>query len=265
MGHIKLKPSKHFDIDFHPSELDNEIVPDESKKIAKQYMQSKTLTDDYDIMLMYEDKVIYGFDYLHSGTKKLIVELNPVTVFYSNSVMSFGSLNHYKNLLLANSSNVADIGKPGEKTNFTHSAMYFQLAINCIINLQATLESFANRIIPEDYHYLNKLGNPVKRTVTYKLNTVIPIIKEINFQQRKHRKYNISIDNLIQLRNDIIHLKPTQKTNTAYKLVYRDLLNFDYQKAILSVKTFINFYEPNLIEECACGNDYSFYSSMKPE
>ncbi|HJR99960.1 MAG TPA: hypothetical protein VJ780_03405, partial [Flavobacterium sp.] len=146
-----------------------------------------------------------------------------------------------------------------------HSAMYFQLTINCIINLQATLESFANRIIPEDYLYLNKFGDPVQRTVTYKLNTVIPIIKKIDFQQRKHRKYNICIDKLIQLRNDIIHLKPTQKTNTAYKHVYRDLLNFDYQKAILSVKTFINFYEPNLIEECACGNNYSFYSSMKAE
>lgn len=264
MSHIKLKPSKQFDIDFHPRELDSIQVPEESQKIAKEYLRSKKLTEG-DIMLMFEDKVIYGFDYIHNETKKLVVELNPVTVFYSNSVMSFGALNHYKNVLLANSTNVADINKPGENINFTHSAMYFQLAINCIINLQATLESFANRIIPENYSYLNKFGNPVQRTVTYKLNTVVPTIKKIDFQQRKHRKYNISIDKLIQLRNDIIHLKPTQQTNTAYKRVYRDLLNFDFPKAILSVKTFINFYEPNLIEECTCGNDYYFYSSQKPE
>lgn len=264
MGHIRLKPSKQFDINFHPSELDNIEVPLESQKKVKEYISSKKLSED-DILLMFEDKVIYGFDYLHNGTKKLVVELNPVTVFYSNSIMSFGSLNHYKNVLLSNSTNVTDINKPNERINLTHSAMYFQLAINCIINLQAALESFANRIIPENYNYINKSGNLVNKTVTYKLNTVLPILKEISFMQKKHRKYNISIDKLIQLRNDIIHLKPNEETNTAYKNIYRNLLNFDFPKAIFSVKTFINFYEPGLIEECPCGKDFYFYSAQKSE
>ena len=154
---------------------------------------------------------------------------------------------------------VNEIHTNKEPINFTHSGIYFQLAINCVINLQATLESFANRIIPENYQYLNKTGNNVIPTITYKLNNVLPKIKNIDFQVRKNRKYNICIDTLIKLRNDIIHLKPTGKTNTGYKGVYRDLLNFDFEKTILSVRTFINFYEPNLIEECECGIDFCFY------
>ena len=120
-----------------------------------------------------------------------------------------------------------------------------------------------NRIIPENYHYLDKKGNLVIPTVTFKLYNAVPKLKNNDFQQRKHRKYNSSIYKLIQLRNDIIHLKPSGETNTGYKGVYRDLLNFDYTKAKLAVKTFINFYEPNLIEERSCGNDYYFHPAHK--
>jgi len=267
MAHIRLKPSKQINIDFDPKELDDIPIPAESQKYARDYMKSKKLAedDDFDLLLMFEDKVIFGFDYLHQGEKRLLVELNPVTIFYANSVMSFGSLKHYRKLLFAQSRKVNEIHTNKEPINFTHSGIYFQIAINCVINLQATLESFANRAIPENYQYVNKNGNPVVPTITYKLNNVLPNIKNIDFQIRKNRKYNICIDTLIKLRNDIIHLKPTGETNTGYKGVYRDLLNFDFAKAILSVRTFINFYEPNLIEECECGMDFGFYQSQISE
>lgn len=226
-------------------------------------MKSKKLAedDDFDLLLMFEDKIIFGFDYLHHGEKRLLIEINPVTIFYANSAMSSGSLAHYRNLLFAQSKKVNEIYSDKEPINLTHSGIYFQIAINCVINLQATLESFANRVIPENYQYINKTGNPVIPTITYKLNNVVPKIKNIDFQIRKNRKYNICIDALIKLRNDIIHLKPTGKTNTGYKGVYRDLLNFDFEKALLSVRTYINFYEPNLIEECECEIDFGFYQS----
>lgn len=264
MGHVKLKASKEIKIDFNPKELDNIEVPEESKKIAIDYLTSKKLVDEqqFDILLLYEDKVLFGFDYLHNKVKRLVVEINPVTIFYSNAVMSYGMLNHYKDILLSQSPDMRQIEK-APAMNLTHCGMYFQLAINCIINLQATLESFANRIIPEDYPYLDKNGEPVVRTITYKLYNVLPKVKSMDFHLKKHKKHNISIDKLINLRNHIIHLKPTGETNTGYKGVYRDLMDFDYAKAILSVKTFVNFYEPSLIEECACGKDFYFDSGQK--
>ena len=217
MSHIKLKASTEIEIKFNPSELDDSIVPEESRKIAQKYMSSKTLAEEenFDIMLMYEKKVVFGFDYLDAGKKRMVIEINPVTIFFANSVMSFGMLNNYKQVLLSQSSEVGKLN--GEQTNLAHSGMFFQLAINCIINLQATLESLANRIIPETYPFLDKTGNPVDRNVTYKLYNAIPNVKLIDFQKKSNRKHNIAIDKLIKLRNNIIHLKPKTETNTGYK------------------------------------------------
>ena len=265
MAHIRLKPSKEIKIKFNPKELENIKVPEESKTFVQEYMKSKKLSDDdnLDMMLMFDDRILFGFDYLYGKTKRVIIEINPVTIFYSNSVMSFGMLRHYKDVLLSQATEVSQIGNSEVNVNLSHSAMYFQLAINCVINLQASLESFANRVIPENYPYIDKLGNPVKQTVTYKLYNALPKVKLIDFRKKQNRKYNISIDKLIQLRNDIVHLTPSGQTNTGYKGVYRDLLNFDFSKAILSVRKFVNFYEPDLIEECSCGKDFYFDSGQK--
>lgn len=264
MAHIKLKASTEIKIDFNPKELEDSIIPEESKKILQKYMSSKTLAEnqDFDIMMLFDDKIVYGFDYINAGKKRMIVEINPVTIFFANSVMSFGMLNKYKQILLSQSS---EVGKfDGEPVNLSHSGMFFQLGINCIINLQATLESLANRIIPENYPFLDKTGKPVDRTVTYKLYNVVPKIKQIDFQKKSNRKHNIAIDKLIKLRNNLIHLKPKTETNTGYKGVYRDLLDFDYIKTITAVKTFVNFYEQDLIEECLCGHEF-YFDKYNPE
>jgi len=265
MAHITLKPSKKIKIKIDPKELTDIKIPEDSKTFIREYMTSEKLSDDHDldIMVILEDRITFGFDYMFEKTKRLVIEINPVTVFYSNAIMSSGMLHHYRNSFLSQSQEISQIGKANATVELNHAGFYFQLAINCTINLQAALESFANRIIPENYQYQDKLGNPINPTVAYKLYNALPKVKSIDFQQNKHRKFNAVIDKLIKLRNDIIHLKPTGETNTGYKGVYRDLLNFDFAKAILAVKTFINYYEPALIEECSCGNDYYFYPRQK--
>lgn len=260
MGHIRLKSTREIKINFHPSELDDTIVPGESKKKAKEYLSSKKLTED-DVMLMLEDKVIFGYDYFYKDKKLILPEVNPITIFYSNSVMSFGLLNQYKEMLLSESS---EAGKVGKIINLNHSGSFFQLAVNCIINLQATLECFANKVIPENYLFLDKTGKEIFPTVSHKLYNTIPKIKEVDFKQAKFKKHNKCIDKLIKLRNDIVHLKPIEKTNTGYKGIYRELLDFEYQKATIAVKTFVNFYENNLLEECQCGIDFFFDAIQKP-
>jgi hypothetical protein len=82
MGHTRLKPTREIKIDFHPSELDVSIVPEESKKKAKEYLTSKKLAED-DIMIMFDDKVIYGYDYIYNEKKLILPEVNPVTIFFS--------------------------------------------------------------------------------------------------------------------------------------------------------------------------------------
>lgn len=261
MAHIQLKPSKEQVVNFNPNELNAIDWPSESIEYSKDYLGSRKLAeeDERDIVLLFPDRIVYGFDYLDDSIKRVVVEINPVTIFFSNAVMCSGQLKCYKNLLLSQAPDVNEIGKGGEPFNASHAGMYFQLAINCIINLQAALESFANRIIPNDYSFIGTDGKVQVPNITLKLNNAIPSIKKVKFRQRKHKRFNVQIDSLIKLRNHIIHLKPDGQTNTGYKGVYRDLLNFDYFKAIESVRVFINFYEENLIEECLCGNDFAFF------
>lgn len=253
--HKKLKPTKKHDIDFDPSKLvaDSEI-PEESKKFVKKYQNSKKLSDEFeqDLMIGFEDRFIYGFDYLYQNDKIIIPELNPVMIFYSNAEMSHRKLIEYRKELLENSPTIKNYKKstidPNKFGNF------FRMASNCIINLQSTLESFVNRTIPEDRQFIDKNGEKFDPTIFHKLDKVLPDLKGIKF-----KKHNYQIRKLIELRNEIIHLKPAEElTNTKYKIVYRRMLKFDYTEAILAVGNYVNFYEPNLIEECICGREFYF-------
>lgn len=270
MGHIKLKASKEIKINFNPKDIDYSNVPSDSKKKAEDYIRNpKAFAEhqNYEIMMLLEDRFVMGYEYLFKGKRRVVVEINPVTIFFSNAVMSSGLLEHYKNILISQSPDIKEIDKSDEPINLTHSGMYFQLAINCIINLQAALECFANSIIPEDFPYKDKDGNPVNKTITFKLYNAIPEIRNKDFKSEmlkgRHKKYNKSIDKLIQLRNLVIHLKPSGSSKDDYKRIYRNLLDFEYEKAILSVKKFINFYELGLIEECSCGKNLYFFSGEK--
>lgn len=266
LTHINLKPTRKIDFEFKMSDVMKEIeIPEESKVFAKEYVSSKKLLDDYedkDVFLTFEDKMIYAFDYFHKKEKILIPEINPVTIFYSNAIMSHRKLLEYREELLIKSPRVKNLTG---NVNPNHFGDFFRLASNSIINLQATLESFANRIIPNDYLYIDKFGNPTEKTITYKLYNAIPKIKKLDFSDNRSRtKYNKSIDSIIKLRNDLIHLKPAEKDSN-YRKIYRDLLSFDYSNGLIAVRTFVNFYETRLIEECQCGKEYYYntYSVTK--
>ncbi|MGZ5245371.1 MAG: hypothetical protein ACXWD4_15725 [Bacteroidia bacterium] len=41
-----------------------------------------------------------------------------------------------------------------------------------------------------------------------------------------------------------------------YKTLFTMSLDFKYNKALQAVREFINFYEPNLIEDCDCKNSH---------
>jgi hypothetical protein len=89
--HIKLKPTKRIKTNFNPAEVSKDVeIPLESQKFIKEYRKSHKLSDDYDkeVMILFEDEVIYGFDFLNNKDKLLIPEINPSTIFYANAAMS---------------------------------------------------------------------------------------------------------------------------------------------------------------------------------
>jgi len=205
--------------------------------------------------IMFEDSIIYGFDYLHKKDKIIIPEINPVTIFYSNALMSHRKLIDFRENLYNNSPTLKNQKKPIDTSLF---ANFFQLASNCLINLQSTLESFANRLIPENYPFIDKNGDSFEPSIFHKLDTALPKIKNIRFKS-KYKRDNKRIRDLIELRNDLIHLEPIKEDMMVkYKDFYRRMLKFDYTQAISSVEKYVNFYEPNLIESCSCGKEFYY-------
>ena len=258
-SHIALKPTRRIttDFDIQSATTDTEIRA-ESKNLITDYRHSKKLSDEYekDLMLAFERDLLYGFDYRYKQDKIFIPELNPVTVFFSNATMSIRKLIEFRETLFSESPSTKDFYK---NVDLKLLGNFFQLSSNCLFNLQASLESYANWVIPDEYKTLDRnekeIHNP---SLTHKLFTTLPELKKK--QIKKHnRRGKFIILRIIELRNDIVHLKPIKdKTNTKYKKVYRKLLQFNFEYAIYVVKDYINFFEPNLIEDCTCGNEFYY-------
>ena len=253
MPHIKFKPTMSKTLDFNPQELEGVEVPEESKIIARNYQKSNKLNDG-SILLMFESQVVFGFDYLYQNEKRVVPEINPVTIFFSNAIMSHRLLIEHKKKLIENSPTVKNFQG---KVDTRHFGNFFQLATNMIINLQATIESLANRIIPKEMKFIGKDGEHFDPSLFHKINIVLPEIKGLNFKTQ-YGKYNNFIRQLVELRNEIIHLKPAGEINSAYKEVYRRMINFKYTETVQAVRTFVNFYEENLIEECECQKEFYY-------
>ncbi|CAM4194227.1 hypothetical protein [Zobellia nedashkovskayae] len=258
LTHIKLKPTTKIDLNFDTSEIGKGIEsPKSAIEESKEYLKSNKHSDFYskDLMVVVDQKLIYVFDYFIGKEKILIPEINPSTVFYSNAVMSHRRLVSFKKDLFENSPTVKNFNK---RINLNLFGNFFQLASNCIVNLQAALESFANRQIPDNHPFLDVNGKEFEPSIFHKLDKALPEIKGKKFKS-KFRKYNFLVRRVIELRNEIIHLTPIEETtNTKYKTTYRKLLSFDYAEAIISVEQLINFYEPGLIEKCDCGKEFYY-------
>ena len=263
--HIKLKPTKRVNINFNISKEIRKIdVPEKNKDFADQYLKSKKLLDEYDqdLMIVFENELIYGFDYLHNNQKIIIPEINPVTIFYSNAVMSHYQLISFKEELIKNSINLK--GDSDKRVNPNEFGNFFRLASNCLINLQSSLESFANRLIPKDYPFIDKNEKKFEPTIFHKLDKVLPNLRGKKFKHT-NKKSNSLIRDIIELRNNIVHLKPVEnEPNTKYNVLYRKLLDFNYTEAIIAVEEFVNFYEEGLLEKCPCGREY-YYGIIQRE
>ncbi len=259
MPHVKFKPTRKIDIDFDFSEIDFNSAPEESKINAKKYLKSNELNDGT-ILIFFEKAIVFGFDHLHKNEKIIIPEINPVTIFFSNAIMSHRLLIHCKEKLIKNSPRVKTFSGNVDPKDFGN---FFQIATNIIVNLQATVESLANRLIPKEKEFLDVNGDSFDPSLFHKINIVLPEIKGAKFKS-KFGKQNNFIRQLIELRNEIIHLTPAGDENSAYKEVYRRMINFNYGETILAVRTFVDYYEQGLIEECSCGKEF-FYDVSELE
>ena len=206
MAHIGLKPSLEVKLDFDINEsLKNISHSDNKKKMMQSYIDSNNFAEhyDYDLLLQTQNSLIAGFEYLFEGKKVVIQEINPITIYYSNAVMSNYRIKNYKNILIA---------KNKEGIINSHAfGNFFQLAFNCIINLQSSIETFLNYILNESkYVFYNKNNKVRKSSIHEKIEIALPEIFNKTFKDDYENQF-IQIKDLISIRNEMIHLKPDKE------------------------------------------------------
>lgn len=108
MAHIGLKPSLEVKLDFDiKKSIETSEHSKESLEMLKSYQESNKYADDYDrdLLLITKDSIITAFDYMYKGQKLTMPEINPVTIYYSNAMMSNYLIEKYKKILLEKSKN----------------------------------------------------------------------------------------------------------------------------------------------------------------
>jgi hypothetical protein len=142
---------------------------------------------------------------------------------------------------------------------------FFGISSSFVVLLMTALEAFVNQKIPADYKYqkieANKFtkvydNEQIQRWISLdeKIQEILNKITNQSFTKHFPNK-QIFIDNLKDLRDSIIHTKSGLAFEN-YTELFKKTLNFKYNDAIEAVRDFINYYEPNLIEQCSCGGDF---------
>ncbi|MCT4630188.1 hypothetical protein [Winogradskyella sp.] len=258
MKHIVPKTIKTYKTSFDLNDIKEEDIPEKSKDIAKEFLESTDYDDDYDIMVhTSNNKATFGFDYLYKQEKKFIPELDPSVIYFSSAQLFSGMIYNYKKELLNRDTQSIDEAMKQFET-------FFQFASSYIIMLCASLEAFINKSIPTDFVYTTKKGNKIgvekiyELSIDFKTQKIIPKCFDKDYTVEHESKYQkvLAIKNF---RNDLIHLTPTNKnSNTKYKEFYRKVIEFNYSEAIYSIRHYINYHEEGLIEECPCDSKFYF-------
>jgi hypothetical protein len=119
--------------------------------------------------------------------------------------------------------------------------------------------------IPDEYKYVvegkkkTEIYNKIQIMETIPFYDKIEIIfKEVftkSFKEAFPLKYQ-HIINLKELRDDIVHLKPDNKTNTPFAFLYKRGLKFKFEDTLDAVMDFFNFHQPDYVTYCSCPNNF---------
>ncbi len=259
MKHVKKKFILSKKVEGEASEYLKNVKPN-SKTIEK--FKAGDFKDYIPYLLTDRNDFIQCFKYKTEGKVYLIPEPNPIVIYFSNAQNNLVFIKENRENLLKILSNkvtdIADIMNPFYDL--------FGFVSNYVTSLFNSLEAFLNQQIPNDYKYekikkekteiYNK--EQIQREISFedKLKRVIPNIKNKSFHRHYGHKFEIILK-FKEFRDDIVHTKVDQKsTPNHYQDLFSKSLDFDYLKTIKIIRDYLNYYEPNLIEKCDCGQDF---------
>ncbi|MGI4740268.1 MAG: hypothetical protein ACRYG7_34280 [Janthinobacterium lividum] len=211
-----------------------------------------------------KDYLIQAFPYKSSKATCFIPEPHPVVLYFN------GAQNFAKHIKVSKESFFAALDNTDVQKDLDALYTFFSNITIGTTFLYNALEAFMNLKVPNDYQYTKKKSdctqtfdkNQIQWHLTFqeKLKQVIPDITGKYFHREYGHLYDRLDDRLEHLkecRDEIIHTKNYFAGHpTPYKRLFTIALDFDYEAALIATASYINFYEPELIEECGCGKDH---------
>lgn len=260
MKHIKRKFNEQHQLKFDANDvvknLPHEPAPKNIGEVAGK------LTDNY-IGYVFTDKneIIKCFKYDSKKGPLLIPEPDPVLVYFNTAQINYRVIE----TMGVRRDLIALLERFKDMTPIMHNLYDFHshsssFAVFCFM----AMESFVNKMIP-DGHSIRVPGK--LRTEEYdvqqiqqmelmkKIREVLPSVTSKNFLIDHGDKYQI-LNQLKTFRDEVVHTKKQVNDSTYYQKLFVTALNFDYSTTLYTVRDFINYYKPDLIEECNCGADF---------
>jgi hypothetical protein len=152
-----------------------------------------------------------------------------------------------------------------DQIEFHNIYRFYGVASSCIISLFTTLESFVNQEIPDDYIYKKQTSkceefynkDQIQKFIQFdeKYKKILPLLIRKNSFDKAKSIQNQHINNLKDIRNEIIHPKSSHFEIKKEQLIIK-ILNFNYVKCLIAVKEFLNYHRPGYIEDCPCEEEY---------
>ena len=209
-----------------------------------------------------EDELIQGFFYKLKDNHYFIPEPNPIIIYFDVALQFSQRIKENYDKVL-NELN-AEKGYAYNVQNEFY--VFFSNATICITFLFNSLEAFMNLMIPDNYEFKIPLDKKteiynkeqIQRNLGFedKYKKIIPEIKGKAFH-KTYGHHNDEIKKLKEFRDEIMHTKTFGSDGSKfYKRLFTMSLDFKYEKSLLAVKEYINYYQPGLIEDCDCGKSH---------
>lgn len=246
----------------------NEVVqiikkaPLDEKSLSE--ISNSKMENKYALALTEDNFIIQTFKYINKEKVYIIPEPDPIIIYFDTARHFHKSIEKHKSDLFIK------LSSPGYNVYAVNGDFYsyFSNVSSYVTFLFLAIEAFINKTIPNYYEYRKQISN--KKTEVYdnyqiqrgiefldKIKIVLPDALGKNFVQEFSHKYDL-IKKLKEFRDEVVHTKSYQGKGSPnfYKDLFVTSLDFEHDNTLLAVRDFINFYEPNLIEECECGSDH---------
>lgn len=215
-----------------------------------------------------ENMDIRAFAFNQNG-RNAIISIPDLTLVYFDSAYNLNKLRQEQEKLMFNKIVVKDFSEETEdevtEDATTEIYRYYGYACNCVISLFTAIESFINSVIPDECIYMRKTSkctehftkDQIQRSIQFdeKVKNVLPYFYDGKNFYHKQTAQNQHLENLKNLRNEIIHTK-SEKTFSQQENLLRSVLKFKFNETFEAVAAFMNFYKKDYIIECDCGSDF---------